>query len=471
MDAPRFAALLRDWRQTSPDAPLYGRLAAAFRGAIESGSLRPAEQLPAERHLAALLGVSRSTVVAAYDDLALGEWVTRRRGSGTHVGAAAPRRAEVLTLRTPAAVAQTADELDFTIAVPLLTERHRAEMLAAAAHSFSESLYYPLGLPDLRALLAERYTQGGLPTTPEQVIVTSGAQQAIALVTATFLQRGDTALLETPTYFGAIDVFRAAGAELVGVPVGAEGVRPDDFHRLLEQHRPRLTFLTPTFQNPTGAVLSAAGRQQVAQSVADLRCPTIEDDTLAELDFGLEPPPRLAAFAPDAPIINVGSLTKLYWAGLRVGWMRVPHEWHSVLVQAKTLADFGGSLPTQHIALSLLQDLPRLKAERRAEVQPARDLLAALLREQLPDWTFRQPQGGQYLWVELPTLRASSFTYYAARYGVRLFPGASMGVGDIPDSFLRLPFTLAPAHLPEAVARLRAAWQDFSSRSGQERLA
>lgn len=301
--------------------------------------------------------------------------------------------------------------------------------------------------------------------------MTSGAQQAIALVTATFLQRGDTALLETPTYFGAIDVFRAAGAELVGVPVGAEGVRPDDFHRLLEQHRPRLTFLTPTFQNPTGTVLSAAGRQLVAQSVADLRCPTIEDDTLAELDFGLEPPPRLAAFAPDAPIINVGSLTKLYWAGLRVGWMRVPHEWRSVLVQAKTLADFGGSLPTQHIALSLLQDLPRLKAERRAEVQPARDLLAALLREQLPDWTFRQPQGGQYLWVELPTLRASSFTYHAARYGVRLFPGASMDVGDMPDSFLRLPFTLAPTHLPEAVARLRAAWQEFSSRSGQERLA
>lgn len=151
--------------------------------------------------------------------------------------------------------------------------------------------------------------------------------------------------------------------------------------------------------------------------------------------------------------------------------MRVPHEWHAVLVQAKTLADFGGSLPTQHIALSLLQDLPRLKAERRAEVQPARDLLAALLREQLPDWTFRQPQGGQYLWVELPTRQASSFTYHAARYGVRLFPGASMGVGDIPDSFLRLPFTLAPAHLPEAVARLRAAWQEFSSRSGQERLA
>lgn len=471
MDAPRFAALLRDWRQTSPDAPLYGRLAAAFRGAIESGSLCPAEQLPAERHLAELLGISRSTVVAAYDDLAAGDWVTRRRGSGTHVGAAAPRRSNILTLRTPVAHAQTADELDFTIAVPLLTERHRAEMLLAASHAFSESLYYPLGLPDLRALLAEIYTREGLPTTPEQVIVTSGAQQAIALATATFLQRGDTALLETPTYFGAIDVFRAAGAELVGVPVGASGVRPDEVQRLLEQHRPRLAFLTPTFQNPTGTVLSAAGRQKVAQSIAEFRCPTIEDDTLAELDFGLEPPPRLAAFAEDAPIINVGSLTKLYWAGLRVGWMRVPHEWRSVLIQAKTLADFGGSLPTQHIALSLLQDLPRLKAERRAEVQPARDLLAALLGEQLPDWKFCVPQGGQYLWVELPTRQASSFTYHAARYGVRLFPGASMGIGDMPDSFLRLPFTLAPAQLPEAVARLRAAWQDFGSRSGQERLA
>ena len=331
----------------------------------------------------------------------------------------------------------------------------------------------------MRALLAEEYSRAGLPTAPEQVVITSGAQQAIALIAAALLRPGDAALLETPTYFGAIDVFRAAGARLVGVPVTASGVRPEQVERLTAQHSPRLAFFTPTFQNPTGTVLGHADRQRVAHVVAAAGLPTIEDDTLLELDFGQTPPPRLAAFAPQAPVICVGSLSKLYWAGLRVGWMRLPGnpQWakwaslHSALAQAKTLSDFGSSLPGQHIALKLLQDLPRLRAQRRAEVQPARDLLASLLRQHLPEWTFTLPGGGQYLWVELPTAQASAFTHHAARYGVRLFPGASMGVGDLPDRFLRLPFTLAPADLPEAVARLKAAWQDFGRRSAQERLA
>ncbi len=468
MDTVRWATLLTDWQ--SGQGALYIRLAQAFRRSIEQGALLPAEQLPAERVLAGLLGLSRSTVVAAYEQLAADQWVTRRRGSGTHVSAAAPRQTSVLTLRTPLR-STSANELDFTIAVPLLDDRQREWLSNAAQGGFQESLYHPLGLPELRALLAEQYTHGGLPTTPEQVIITSGAQQAISLVAATFLHRGDTALLETPTYFGAIDVFRAAGARLVGVPVGEQGVSPGEFTRLARQHTPRLAFLTPTFQNPTGTVMPPAARQRLAHALAELQLPTIEDETLAELPFEGQMPPRVASFDPAAPIISVGSLTKLYWSGLRVGWMRVPHAYRPALVQAKTLADFGGSVLSQYLGLRLLQDLPGLREQRRASIQPARDLLAALLREQLPDWTFTLPGGGQYLWVKLPTPHASSFTHHAARYGVRLFPGASMSVGELPDSFLRLPFTLPPEQLPEAVRRLKAAWNDFGQRPGQERLA
>ncbi|MBZ9715756.1 PLP-dependent aminotransferase family protein [Deinococcus multiflagellatus] len=468
-DAPRWTALLRGWREHP--GPLHGRLQAQVRAAIERGELAPAERLPAERPLAALLGVSRATVVTAYEELTAGGWLTRRVGSGTRVSAGAPRTAPLLTLRTPVAEG-AAPDLDFTIAVPLLTDAQREQLRRASQHAFGESVYHPHGLPDLRALLAELYTKGGLPTRPEQVVVTSGAQQAIALSAATLLRRGDVALLETPTYFGAIDVMRAAGAELVGVPVEGHGLQADTFMRLAAAHAPRLAFLTPTFQNPTGQVLPARARERLAAFLHDRALPTLEDDTLLDLGFTDEPPPpRISAFAPQAPIINVGSLSKLYWAGLRVGWMRLPPPLAAPLAQAKTLADFGGSLMAQHAALQLLADLPGLRRARREAVTPARDLLAGLLRAELPEWHFEVPRGGQFLWVQLPTPDASRFTHHAAGHGLRLFPGASMGVSPLPDRYLRLPFTLDPARLPEAAARLKAAWVSFQSRGGQGGLA
>ncbi|GGJ67018.1 aminotransferase-like domain-containing protein [Deinococcus aquiradiocola] len=475
MDSPHWTALLSGWR----DAPgtLPSRLALKLRTHIQAGRLSSDDPLPAERALSALLGVSRSVVVTTYDDLAAGGWITRRRGSGTRVAATAPRRQGVLTLRTPLNQTPTPDrELDFTHAVPYLTPAHRQELVAAARDAFQESLYHPLGLPDLRALLADTYRAEGLPTRPEQVFITTGAQQAISLTAGTLLQRGDAALMETPTYFGAIDVFRAAGASLVGVPVGPHGVRHEDFLTAARTHHPRLAFLTPTFQNPTGTVMPARTRQLIAAHAHDTALPVIEDDTLIDLDFGDGDgrhvvPPRLATYAPDAPIVNVGSLSKLYWAGLRVGWMRVPDLLHGPLMQAKTLTDFGGSLPAQHIALRLLQDLPRLRRERREHVTHARDLLAHLLRTHLPGWSFDLPDGGQFLWVRLPTEHASHFTHHAARHGLRLFPGASMGVQTLPDHYLRLPFTVDPARLPDAVARLQAAWASFQMREGGERLA
>lgn len=470
MDSPRWSVLLEGWRQG--EGPLYAQLARAIRRRIQDGQLIGGEQLPAERTLAALLGISRSSVVAVYDELAAGEWVTRRRGSGTHVAARAPRQAEVLTLRTPAQrLTWNADEFDFTHAVPHLTPAHREEMVRAAQDAFHESRYHPLGLLDLRALLAQEYTREGLPTRTEQVFITNGAQQGISLLAGAFLRRGDHVLLETPTYFGAIDVFRAAGAELIGVPVTDEGVKTEAFVQAVRKHAPRLAFLTPTFQNPTGTVMPAHTREKIAQVIADAKLATIEDDTLIDLSFGSLPPPRIAQHAPDAPIINVGSLSKLYWAGLRVGWMRVPDSLHTQLAQVKTLADFGGSLPGQHVALKLLQDLPRLRAERREHVTRARDLMVEQLRAHLPEWQFSVPAGGQFLWVSLPTPHASPFTLHATRYGLRLFPGASMGVTELPDLYLRLPFTLDPARLPEAVMRLKAAWDDFKARAGGERLA
>ncbi|MFC4453014.1 PLP-dependent aminotransferase family protein [Deinococcus sonorensis] len=456
MDPLRWSTLLHGWN-LEPGVR-YRQLAQALQRAIQDGRLAGQERLPAERELASLLGISRSTVVTGYDLLALEGWLERRQGSGTRVTAAAPRAHPVLTLRTPVQAATAPPgELDLTIAVPSLTEAHRRRLQAALGSAFEESRYHPLGLPALRVCLADHYTRQGVPTRPEQIIITSGAQQAIALIAQTFLNAGDRALLETPTYFGAIDVFRAAGAELQGLPVGPDGVAPHALEAGL-QGQPRLVFLTPTFQNPTGTVMPASVRREVAALLDRAGVPTIEDETLSELDLDRPAPPPVASHTPEGPVISVGSLSKLFWAGLRVGWLRSPERYLAPLSQAKTLSDFGTSLPAQAIALDLLRQLPALREERRALVRPARDTLVTLLREQLPDWAFLVPEGGQFLWVELPTDSATRFTLTARRAGIRLFPGASMGVTPLPDRSLRLPFTLPPEHLPEAVGRLRRAW-------------
>lgn len=482
MDTLRWSSLLAHWN--GGRGPLYARLATALSEGVQAGYLAPAEQLPSERRLAELLQISRSTVALAYEELAAGGWVLRRQGSGTHVAPTAPRRTEILALRSPVRPALHApEEFDLTIAVPTLGAEQQERLRRASEGAFAEeggsqSTYHPLGLPELRAALTQMYSREGLSTRMEQVVVTTGAQQAISVIASALLGRGDLVLLETPTYFGAIDVFRSAGARLLGVALGPGGIVPAAFQTQL-QAGPRLAFLTPTFQNPTGTVMPAGTRERLAQMIADANLPTIEDDTLIDLGFsdsgapglGENIPPRLARVLPRGPVICVGSLSKLFWAGLRVGWMRLPDALAAPVVQGKTLADFGSSMPSQVIALRLLSELPALRAERRATVQPARDLLVALLRQHLPDWSFQVPSGGQFLWARLPTRNASGFTHVARRHGVRLFPGASMGVTDLPDSFLRLPFTLPPGQLPEAVSRLALAWESFQARATGERLA
>jgi DNA-binding transcriptional MocR family regulator len=468
-DPLKWAALLANW-QTGEGA-LYLRLSRTVQSHIQSGHLAPWERLPAERSLAAQLGISRSTVVAAYDGLVSEGWIARQRGSGSRVARSAPRTASLLTLRSPQAAGGVIGEIDLTIAVPYLSPSHQARLQAASAHAFTHSRYHPPGLPELRAYLAQMYTAQGLPTTYEQVIVTSGAQQAISLVATALLRSGDLVVLETPTYFGAIDVFRAAGAELRGVPVGERGVDPDAFAAALRSS-PRLAFLTPTFQNPTGTVMPARARQRIARLCLDQQLPLIEDDSLIDLAFSeLDPPPRLSQYEPGAPILNVGSLSKVFWAGLRVGWLRMPHSLSAQLTQHKTLADFGSSLPSQAMALALLHDLDSIRSERRTALGPERDRLASLLSIHLPDWRFDVPPGGQFLWLTLPTEQATAYTHLARRHGVRLFPGAAMSVGPAPDNTLRLPFTLPPEQLEEAVLRLARAWAEFVERVPVERLA
>jgi DNA-binding transcriptional MocR family regulator len=189
--------------------------------------------------------------------------------------------------------------------------------------------------------------------------------------------------------------------------------------------------------------------------------PVIEDNTVADLSLGGEPPLPLAAYARGAHITLVGSLSKVFWAGLRVGWIRAPRPVIAQLGRLKAVADLGTSLVSQAIAVHLLHDGDRIRRLRRREVAERFAVLQDLLQRGLPDWSWRRPEGGLTVWAQLPDGSSSDFAQIARRYGVLIAPGPVMSATGRFDDYVRLPFDYQPETLREGIGRLARAWQEY----------
>ena len=269
MDWPLHPSLLAALRAALQQSPRYAALATTLQGLILQGELLPGDRLPAERRLADQLGLSRSTVVAAYARLAEGGWVSARQGQGTSVCAGPPghvaSRKRRVALGSPALRRLSTNEhetwIDFALAtaVPDLAWLHPSA--AAASLVLRESAYQPEGMLALRERIAARYSRQGLATTPDQILVCAGAQQAISLVAQQYLAPGDSVLMETPNYFGAIDVLRSCGVHLAGIAVQAQARHAPAFTAALAQGRHKLAYVCPALHNPTGLSWSHAGRR------------------------------------------------------------------------------------------------------------------------------------------------------------------------------------------------------------------
>jgi DNA-binding transcriptional MocR family regulator len=212
-----------------------------------------------------------------------------------------------------------------------------------------------------------------------------------------------------------------------------------------------------------------SARKEVARIVRELGVPVIDDVTLADIILEAPPPPAIAAHAPEAAVITVGSLSKLMWPGLRVGWVRAPEPIVERLARLKSALDLGSPLLTQAIAVRLLGAIEEARRLRRRELKPRRDLLASLLREHLPGWTFRLPAGGLFLWAQLPAGDAREFAQVALRHGAVVLAGPAMSAAEQHTRFLRLPFLAEPERLRTGVRRLSAAWRDYQSTGRRER--
>ncbi|MCV2396435.1 PLP-dependent aminotransferase family protein [Actinotalea sp. M2MS4P-6] len=450
-------ALTRLLGPLPPGAPAYQALSDAVHRAVLDGALPLGTRLPSERDLALALGMSRTTTAAAYDRLrSLGVLRTRRgSGSVTTLPADSPRGGALL-------VPDTGDDgtIDLTIATPpapsALVDAARRAVEQLPAYAAGGGYAY-LGLPELRSALAARYTRRGVPTRPDQILVTTGAQHATQLLLRLFAGIGDRVAVENPGYPHAIAAIRSTGARPVGVPVGANGHDLDMLEATLRQAAPRLVHLTPDHHNPTGTSLDADGRVRLRGLATRFRTPVVGDETLTDLTLDGEPPSPFLGSAPDDNLVAIGSASKSFWGGLRIGWVRAPRDLVLRLGRERVHHDLSTAVLEQLITVELLREEDAVLAERRAGLRARRDALVDALRDAVP-WTITSPAGGLSVWADLGAPLSSALAAVAPRHGVRVAPGTAFGVDGSFENRVRLPFAASPERLRLAASRLADAW-------------
>ncbi|QIM18850.1 PLP-dependent aminotransferase family protein [Leucobacter coleopterorum] len=461
ISARKLTELLGRWRGGGHS---YLELSETIGMLVRDGRLVAGSALPAERPLSEALGVSRTTVSASYQRLRETGVAVSRRGSGTVIRA--PRR-ENSELWSSGAN----ENLDFSGACPEPwrgIEELSARALAEHPEVFQLSGYDTIGLPLLRSAIADRYTVRGLPTTPEQIMVTLGAQHAIFLIARTLLRRGDRSLIESPSYPHAREALAAAGALVAELPVGIDGYDVDAVLDTAARTAPRLAYLIPDHHNPTGLSMPAELRARLIDSLSAQGTYVIADETTAELT--LREPRTItpfAAFADQAhqqdTIITVGSLGKTVWGGLRVGWIRAAPDLIGQLETARRVGDLGTGTWEQVVALLAMERYDEILAERTRQLTSRHRMLTEKIGALLPSWSLSAAEGGACVWVDLGEPVSSRLCRHSARLGLRLVPGPRFGSPGTFERFVRLPFTEPEDRLLEGVSLLHEAWQ----RSGE----
>jgi DNA-binding transcriptional MocR family regulator len=458
--------------------PAYRGLADALRVVITDGRVPVGVRLPSERQLTTALGVSRTTVARAYAELRDHGFLASRQGSGwvTMLPQARGRRGDHLL---PVGD-QPHGKIDLTMAA------HAADPCILAAYRravdqlpgyLAGAGYHPAGLPELREAVASSFADRGLPTDPDQIVITAGALAAVAIAARALVRPGTRVLLESPTYPNAIATFESAGARVSGIDAGHADSGQDDFAQVCsvpegsgptwagdvsaaaEQLRPAAAYLVPDFHNPTGALRSAGERQQVADALGRAGTTAVIDESFVMLNLdGIPMPDPFACHHEDT--LTVGSLSKSFWGGLRVGWLRVPAPRMDAVVRVRLSLDLGAPVLEQLAATRLLEDRHLRGQQLRDRLRASRDTAIAALARHLPDWSVWRPPGGLSLWCRLPEARSSALVAKAEGYGVLLAAGPEFAPEGGLDRFVRIPYSEPEEILEDAIERLAAAWRD-----------
>lgn len=481
--------------------PVYRQLADHFAELIAAARFAPGERVPPTRDLADSLGLSRNTVARAYEWLVEAGWLGAHVGRGTFV-VGPPRRAaetrrpvalvptafawpalfasRVRALRPPRPVRMPEGaEIRFDFrpgrvdanALPIADLQGAWQRAVGRVREHGNALD-PLGWPPLRAAIARSLAGRGIAKSADEVLVTTGAQQAIDLVARALVEPGDLVAVEDPGYFLATLAFRAAGATVVGVGVDDEGLRVDELARVLRTRRVKLAYVTPSVQVPTGVALSRARRTALLELADRAQMPILEDDYDCELRTDAPLEPALAALDGGDRVVYAGTFSKALFPGLRIGYVVGAPPLLRALALLRFASTFQPSLVDQ---LALAELLARDSLERHVRRVRKRyagrgRAMADALRAELPDGArFHEPRGGSAIWVELPrAIDADALGVAAAERGIAYAAGDAFRVdGDGPPA-LQLSFAaLAPDAIRAGIAELGEALRRLSERGAR----
>ena len=462
--ATSLSQLLGQWHHDTSRTPVYLQLTHALRLLILDGRLPLDCRLPGERALSTVLGISRTTLASALGLLREQGYLTSRQGSGS-VTLLPEGRPPVSPLPI------TAPILDLSSASlsagPEIHHAYASALIALPEHLNSTG-YSGQGLLSLREVIAERYCARGLPTEPGEVMIVNGALNGLGLVLRLLTGPGDRVVIENPTYSVAITTIRGASCRPVSISLPAEGWDVADLAATLAQTSPRLAYLLPDYHNPTGRCMDAITRQHVCAAASATRTTLVADETLVDLWFDTPPPPPLAAFDKGDNVITLGSTSKSFWGGLRVGWIRASRKTINALIQVRNTFDLGTPILEQLATVALFNESENFLPERRRMLRQRRDDSFSAVAELFPDWKTCQPEGGLSWWVELPQALATILASHAESVGIRMGAGPRFGVEGAFERYLRLPFTLSPPEMRQALVRLQPIWQQLVAQ-GSER--
>ncbi|GHD60135.1 GntR family transcriptional regulator [Thalassobaculum fulvum] len=457
--------------EPEPGQTLVEAVMAEIRRRVETRALAPGAQVPSLRRLAEALGVSKSTVVEAYDRLAAEGTITARPGSGFYV-TRRTRPFSLAPLPKPAERAidplwimrQSLDQHGMdrpgcgwlpTGWLPDAALRRAMRSLARDATADLAEYDSPLGFPPLRRHLADRLDARGIEAGPERILLADSGTQAIDLVCRFLLQPGDTVLLDDPCYFNFQAILRAHRATVVGVPYTPAGPDLEAFARAAAEHRPRLYVTNATLHNPTGTCLPAAAVHRLLKVAEAHDMVIVEDDIFA--DFETEPAPRLAAFDGLDRVIHVGSFSKTLSAAVRCGFVAARRDWIEGIADLKLAAVFGnGALSAQLVHRMLVDGSYRrhLDGLRGKLARAMGETARRLERAGLTLWA--EPRGGMFLWARLPDgLDSAEVARHALERDVVLAPGNVFSPSASAAPYLR--FNTAQSAAPRIFEVLKRA--------------
>ncbi len=478
--------------------PLYLQIRSQIRQLILSNALPPGFRLPPERKLAVSLGVNRTTIVNAYHELEADGLIQSHVGKGTIVNSHSEhdsispliidsnsglQHSPVQPMSWQNFYTRQSERMYNPVLASILTEIGEEDQISFALGSPAGE-YYPLeefsrighkvmssgnwlafeygptiGHYPLRQYLAEWLSQRGIQTQAEKVMILSGSQQGLDLLAKIFLEPGDYIVMEEPSFLGAIGVFKAAGARILTVPTDQEGIRTDLMEQILSRHRPKFIYTIPTFQNPSGYKMSLPRRQELLKLAYQYHIPIVEDDPYSELYYEGELSPSLRSLDKHGHVIYLGTFSKILLPGLRLGWCVAPPSVLEHLSLAKQHVDLHTSTTTQWMMTEFCcQGLlnPHLQKVRNHYRIKRDTMVSALTKFAPPGLTWSVPEGGYYLWCELPPgMKASALLTKAAVKKVTFVPGNAFYANSGGTDRIRLCFTRHPeATILEGIRRL-----------------